>query len=228
MSGTEPNRWWRIGLALVLPVSRSLLRIRSEGFERVPSRGPALLAFDHVSVLDGPVLAIEMMRRARRTTRFLVAAEIFGAPMVGPILRRYEQIPIRRGHGDDGALDLAVKAVREGALAAIAPEGRVNPQPEQGHERIRSGAARIALASEAPLLPVGIWGTQDRWPHRGPRFGRPLRPTVGIAVGPPILPVGDPADVETVAALTARLAEALERQVARAKALARATASTRS
>jgi 1-acyl-sn-glycerol-3-phosphate acyltransferase len=225
MSGTEPNRWWRVGLVLVLPVSRALVRVRSEGLERIPSRGAAVLAFDHVSLLDGPLLAIEVMRRARRKTRFLVAAEIFRAPIVGSILRRYEQIPIQRGKGDEGALDLAVSAVRDGALAAIAPEGQVNPHADDGLQRIRAGAARITLASGAPLLPVGIWGTQRRWPHQGPRLGRPLRPNVGISVGAPILPVGDVEDPEVVGAFTVRIAEGLRRQVAIAKTLARLSAS---
>jgi 1-acyl-sn-glycerol-3-phosphate acyltransferase len=225
MSGADPNRWWRAGLALVLPVARALVRVRSEGLERVPSRGAAVLAFDHVSVLDGPLLAIEMMRGARRKTRVLVAAEVFRAPIVGSILRRYEQIPIRRGQGDEGALDRAVGAIRDGALAAIAPEGRVNPRPDDGLLRIRTGAARIALASGAPLLPVGIWGTQRRWPYRGPHLGRPLRPIVGISVGPPILPVGDVEDPEVVAAFTERVAEGLALQVARAKTLAQPRAS---
>jgi 1-acyl-sn-glycerol-3-phosphate acyltransferase len=225
MSDAEPNRWWRVGLALVLPVSRAVLRARCEGLERIPSRGAALLAFDHVSVLDGPLLAIEVMRGARRKTRFLVAAEIFRAPIVGSILRRYDQIPIRRGQGDEGALDLAVRAVRDGAIVAIAPEGRVNPRPDVGLLRIRAGAARIALASGAPLLPAGIWGTQRRWPHRGPQLGGPLRPIVGISVGAPIIAQGDVEDPEVVADLTQRVAEGLERQVARAKTLAQPPAS---
>jgi 1-acyl-sn-glycerol-3-phosphate acyltransferase len=220
MSGTEPNLWWRVGLALILPVSRTLVRVRSEGLERIPSRGAAVLAFDHVSVLDGPILAVEVMHGARRKTRFLVAAEIFRTPIVGSILRRYEQIPIRRGEGDEGALDLAVAAVRDGALAAIAPEGRVNADPDDGLQRVRAGAARITLASGAPLLPVGIWGTQRRWPHRGPQLSRPFRPIVGISVGAPILAVGDAEDPETVAAFTVRVQEGLERQVARAKTIA--------
>src|SRR5438093_771877 len=112
MSESEPGRWWRLGLLMALPVGRALFRVRFEGAERIPSRGPAVLAFDHVSVLDGPVLALEVMRRARRETRFLVAAEIFDSRIAGWILRRYGQIPVRRGEGDGEALDDAIRTVR--------------------------------------------------------------------------------------------------------------------
>jgi 1-acyl-sn-glycerol-3-phosphate acyltransferase len=197
-----------------------LFKIRSEGSERIPSRGPALLAFDHVSVLDGPVLAIDVMRRTRRQTRFLVASEVFSTPVVGPILRRYEQIPIRRGEGDDAALEEAVRAVRGDALVAVAPEGRVSERPDEGLQRVRTGAARIALASGAPLMPVGIWGTQSRWGHAGLHSGRPIRPVVALSIGEPLLPVGDVGDPAQVEAFTERIAEALARQMDRARRLA--------
>jgi len=219
VSETGPNRWWRLGLATVRPIVGGLVAVRSQGWERIPSRGPAVLAFGHVSVLDGPLLAIETMHRTHRPTRFLVAAEIFGRPVLGPILRRYEQIPIRRGERDGDALADAIRSLREGALVAVAPEGRVNGQPDGGLQRVRSGTARVSLASGAALLPVGIWGTQSRWPKGGPRYLARLRTPVGISIGPPILPVGDPDDVEVVTELTARIADGLSQEMGRARAL---------
>jgi len=219
VSESGPNRWWRLGLASVRPFAGGLVAVRSQGWERIPSRGPAVLAFGHVSVLDGPLLAIETMHRTHRPTRFLVAAEIFGRPLLGSILRRYEQIPIRRGEGDADALDAAIRSLRDGALVALAPEGHVNGEPDGGLQRVRSGTARISLASGAALLPVGIWGTQTRWPRHGPRYRAPLRTPVGISIGPPILPVGDADDAEVVAALTGRIADGLELEMRRARAL---------
>jgi len=217
---SELNRWWRAGVPLVAPFVRLLFRVRVEGTEHVPLRGSAILAFDHVSVLDGPVLAVVTARRIRRESRFLVAAEAFRIPLIGWILRAYDQIPIRRGEGDVGALDLAIAAVRSGALAAIAPEGRVSEDPEQGLQRVRTGVARIALPTGAPVIPVGIWGTQLRWPRTGLRLTRPWRPRVAIAFGSPILPVGEDTAPNEIESLTVRVRDSLARQVARAREVA--------
>ena len=219
MRDSELNRWWRVGVLLVTPLVRLAFRVRVEGAERVPLRGPAVVAFGHVSVLDGPVLAVEIARRIRRESRFLVAAEIFGTLLIGRILRRFDQIPIRRGEGDAAALDRAVSAVRSGALAAIAPEGRVNDDPDAGLQPVHTGVARIALPTGAPVIPVGIWGTQSRWPRTGLRLGRPWRPPVAIAFGNPILPVGDAEDPAAIDSLTDRVREGLQRQLARAREL---------
>jgi len=178
------------------------------------------MAFNHVSLLDGPVLALLIARRARRETRFLVAAELMRAPLVGSVLRRYAQIPLRRGEADGAALDEAVRALREGALVGVAPEGRVAADPRSGLQRVRTGAARIALASGAPLVPVGIWGTQSRWPRSGLRLRRPWRPQVAMAIGGPILPASDRLDRHDIDSLTDRLRESMERQVERARTMA--------
>jgi 1-acyl-sn-glycerol-3-phosphate acyltransferase len=217
---SELNRWWRIGAALAAPLIRLLLRVRIEGIERVPLGGPAVLAFNHVSVLDGPVLAVVTARRLRRPTRYLVAAEMFKRRLIGWILRRYGQISIRRGQGDSEAIDVAMRSLREGGLVGIAPEGRVGDDPER-LQRMRSGVARIALPTEAPVVPVAIWGTQRRWPRTGLRLGRPLRPRVGISFGGPILPTGDVSDERDVEVLVGRVRERLEEQLDRARALAR-------
>ena len=81
------SAWWAIGSAATLPIVRLLFRVRVEGIEHVPASGSGILAFNHVSVLDGPALAIETARRRRREVRFLVAAEIFGHWFYGRVLR---------------------------------------------------------------------------------------------------------------------------------------------
>lgn len=221
MRGDEFNLWWRVTIPLFLPLVRSLFRVRVEGTEHVPSSGPVIIAFNHVSVLDGPVLGLETVWRVRRRMRFLVAAEIYDNRLIGWIVRKYEQIPIRRGTGDADALDEAIATVKEGAVAALAPEGRVDDRGgHEGLQRMRKGITRIALPTGAPIVPVGIWGTQDRWPREGPSLRRPLRPRLGLAFGPPLLPMGDAESEGDLEALLERLRTALDEQVARARLLA--------
>jgi 1-acyl-sn-glycerol-3-phosphate acyltransferase len=211
--------WWRFGVPIAVLIERALFRVRVAGIHHVPLEGPAILAFVHVSVLDGPGLAAEVAWRRRRTVRFLVASEIFGQPVSGWILRRYRQIPVRRGKSDAGALDEVIATIRRGAVAAIAPEGTVNPAPGS-LQRVRSGIARIALPTGAPVIPVGIWGTQRRWSRAGRHWGRPVRPRLGFAFGPAIEPSGDASVPDDIDAFVTRVREALERQLAEARSLA--------
>lgn len=208
------NGWWRFGIAVVGPLARALFRIRVEGIDNVPRSGPAIVAANHVSALDGVLLALVVGRRRRRMTRFLTAAEFFAKRKFGWALRLYRQIPLRRGEGDVGALDEAIGTIGSGALAGIFPEGRVNPAPDDGLRRGRTGVARVALAAGAPVVPVGIWGTQVRWPKAGLRFGRPWRPVASLSFGSPIQLVGDPESTDhtrrAVEVLMARIAERVE------------------
>lgn len=212
------DAWWRFGVPIADLIVRALFRVRVAGIHHVPLEGPAILAFVHVSVLDGPCLAAEVAWRRRRTVRFLVASEIFDVPVSGWFLRRYRQIPVRRGESDAGALDEAIDTIRRGAVAAIAPEGTVNPAPGS-LQRIRSGIARIALPTGAPVIPVGIWGTQRRWSKAGRRWGRPFRPRLGFAFGPAIGAGGDASVQDDIDAFVTRVREALERQLAEARSL---------
>jgi 1-acyl-sn-glycerol-3-phosphate acyltransferase len=203
----------------VAPLLRLCFRVRVTGLEHVPAKGPTLLAFNHVSALDGPVLAIAFTARTGRPPRFLVAAEFFRKRFIGWVLRTFDQIPIHRGQGDGAALDAALDALRGGSVIAIAPEGTVNADPDH-LQRIRSGVARLALPTGAPVVPVGIWGTQTRWPRGGIRWVRPWRPTVVIAFGPPILPDGDVASEADIDMLRERMRDRLEEQTAIARSAA--------
>lgn len=217
MQDSGLNVWWRVGSAITAVLMHLLFRVRARGVEHVPPTGPAILAFNHVSVLDGPVLGIVTARTARRATRFLVAAEIFRRFFLGWVLRTFEQIPIRRGQGDEHALDEAIRVIGDGALAAIAPEGRVNADGGERLQRIRSGVARIAIPTGAPVVPVGIWGTQVRWPRSGLTFRPPFRPVLAFAYGPPVTP---PADEDLQDAFLEELGSAIAVQVAAARDLA--------
>jgi 1-acyl-sn-glycerol-3-phosphate acyltransferase len=214
------NVWWRFGVPIAELIVRALFRVRVTGIHHVPLKGPSILAFVHVSVLDGPCLAAEVAWRRRRTVRFLVASEIFDHPLSGWFLRRYRQIPVHRGKNDAGALEEVIATIRRGAVAAMAPEGTVNPAPGEV-QRIRSGIARVALPTGTPVIPVGIWGTHRRWSKAGRHWGSPLRPRLGLAFGQAIEPRGGVSDQDDIDAFVTRIGDALERQLAEARSIAR-------
>jgi 1-acyl-sn-glycerol-3-phosphate acyltransferase len=222
---TELDAWWRTGRLVVVPLARALFRMRFLRGERIPERGPAIIAANHVSMLDGIVLAIPPVVARRRRIRFLTGEEFFRTPVVGFLLRHLGQIPIHRGEGDRGALEEVARTIRGGALAGIFPEGHVNRGDPGELQRIHTGAARIALETRAPILPVGVWGTQLRWPPTGPRIGPPWRPPLTIAFGLPIEPSEDDRESEEVVeALTRRIHDGMleAREDARADAEHRA------
>lgn len=159
-----------------------------------------------MSVLDPIFVALAASRRGR-VVRYLTVSEAFDQRFVGWGLRRIQQIPLRRGMGDWAAIEEVAAIVRGGALAGISAEGTVGDG--RAMLPVQKGAARIALAAGAPIIPAAVWGTQARWSKRGPNLGGPLRPTVAVAFGAPIPPAGDPRSRTDVRAHTDRLAAAL-------------------
>lgn len=216
-STSEITAWWRVAAAIVVPVTHLLFRLRVIGADRLPTRGPGIVVANHVSMLDGPTVCIPPWRRGRMV-RFLVAAEYLRVPVVGWVLRTVRQIPIRRGASDGGALDEAIATIRAGALAGVFPEGTVNRDPEGALQRIRTGVARIALQTGAPVYPIGIWGTQARLPRGGVRWARPARPPLTFVVGEPIEPpAGTEPTPEAIEEFVDRVRTGLEEAVARAR-----------
>ena len=196
--------WYRAGVWTVGTLTHLALRIRFHGLDNIPTSGGAILAPNHISVLDPVVIALGPVRIGR-TVRFLAAAEFFESErhVIAWGLRRFRQIPVRRGRADWGALEEIAAVVRTGALAGMFPEGRMGDGEEL--QKGQRGLARIALTAGAPIVPVGLWGTHARWPRSGLRWDRPLRSTVHVVYGPPIDAIGDAHDRRETIELTDRV-----------------------
>jgi 1-acyl-sn-glycerol-3-phosphate acyltransferase len=150
---------------------------RLEGLDRIPAEGPLIVAGNHLSYLD-PLAHGYFVDRAGRRPRFLAKQELFDKPIVGTALRGSGQIPVRRGGGDHSSLDDAKRALEEGEVVVIYPEGTTtttNPDFSPGPGK--TGAVRLALATGVPILPVATWGGQYVWRKDGRQslaFGRPI------------------------------------------------------
>jgi 1-acyl-sn-glycerol-3-phosphate acyltransferase len=202
--------WWRVGGATVGTAFDAAFRLRFAGLANVPRVGGGLLTYNHVSVLDPVVVGLGADRRGR-SVRFLSLAEAFDQPLVGFGLRRTRQIPLRRGLGDWRAIEAIAEAIRAGSLCGLSPEGTVGRG--DALQPLQKGAARIGLLTGAPVIPVGIWGIQRRWPKEGLHYRRPWRPTVAVVFGPALHPEGDHRSRADVRALTDRIAATLAEQV---------------
>ena len=165
---------YRIIGTLSIPVVKGLYRLRSRGVEHLPEGG-FVLAANHTSNFDPWPLGIPLL--PQRELRFMAKAELFN-PVLAPILRAGGAFKVRRGEGDFEAMRTAVELVREGEIVVMFPEGtRQRKGLVKKHQaRPHTGAARIALAAGAPLVPAAIGGT-DRLLRLGP-----LR----VAYGPPL------------------------------------------
>lgn len=214
----ERSVLFRISAALVGIAFRLCFQLRYAGTSRIPTHGRAIVAGNHVSALDGVVLGLAVSERGKRVTRFLVAAEFFDHRWFSWALRSFRQIPVHRGKRDTAALQTAIETVGAGALAGIFPEGKVNPGTEL--QRAKRGVAKIALATGAMVIPVGIWGTQDRWPRAGLHWRRPWRPVLAVTFGEPIEPAGDAGSEEGVDRFVERVMEGIAGQIEVARALA--------
>ena len=181
---------YRIIGTLSIPVVKGPYRLRVRGLENVPEGG-FVLAANHTSNFDPWPLGIPFL--PDRQLRFMAKAELFN-PVLAPFLRAGGAFKVRRGEGDVEAMRTAVELVREGEIVVMFPEGtrQTKGLVKRHAARPHTGAARIALTAEAPLVPAAIGGT-DRILRLGP-----LR----VAYGPPIdLSDLDGQDIKTAAKL---------------------------
>ncbi len=184
------------------------------GARNIPASGGALIAYNHVSVIDALFVALPVVD-CGRVVHFFALSQDFERPVLGWGLRKIGQIPIKRGFGDWEAIETSARVLQEGMLAGIAPEGTVGDGDKLGPGQ--KGAARIALMGGAPVIPVGLWGTNLRWPRSGLKLSAPLRPNVAVVFGEPIMVQGDPKYRPDVQSLTDRIMRDIDSLVVNAR-----------
>lgn len=201
--------------AVLKPWLSTWFRWHLEGLENIPPRGGALLAFNHIAYLD-PLAAAYAVDKVGRVPRFLAKTDLFHDKRIAWVLRGAKQIEVHRGTRDAPmALDDAFEALDAGELIVIFPEGTITDDPDLRPMEAKTGLARLALKSRAPLIPAAIWGTANVWAKGSKKDWRP-RQDICIRVGAPLRLKGDPdspedwrrAGAEVMAAI-ARLTAAL-------------------
>lgn len=176
---------YRAAIATVRPLIAGLTRRDWSGAEHLPARGGAVVCANHVSHVDPLTVAHFLVDHGRRPT-FLAKASLFDIPLLGRWIAACGQVPVHRG--DVRAADAyrdAVQAVRDGRCVVVMPESTVTKDPDFWPMTAKTGAARIALATRAPVLPLAQWGAQDLL-DRDMRFHPLRRPTVRMRLGPPV------------------------------------------
>jgi len=171
--------YWLLKMVLT-PILYLVYRVHVDGREHLPRDGAVILAANHRSFLDSIFLPLVVSRRVT----FVAKAEYFDDPKTAWFFRAMGQIPIRRsgGSASDAALVAATEVLAGGGVFGIYPEGT---RTRDGYlHRGKTGVARLALATGAPIVPVGLVGTDDCQPT-DKKLPRPFR-HVHVRFGAPI------------------------------------------
>jgi 1-acyl-sn-glycerol-3-phosphate acyltransferase len=178
--------WIWLSVVLIKPTVALVFRARRGGREHLPRSGGAIVVSNHVSQADFTTLAVWVWDSGR-IPRFLIKHSLFGVFAIGGLLRGAKQIPVVRGSSAARqSLDEAVAAVGGGECVCIYPEGTVTHDPDFWPMQPRTGVARLALTTDAPVVPVAQWGPQVLLDVKRRKF-RPFgRPEAFCQAGPPL------------------------------------------
>jgi len=177
--------WYRLAAIILRRPMMLLTRRDWSGAEHLGSGG-AVVVVNHVSYFD-PLAFAHFLYDNGRLPRFLAKSGLFRLFFIGSVLRGAKQIPVYRDTVDAAsAYSAAVEAVNNGELVAIYPEATLTRDPDLWPMTGKTGAARVALATGAPVIPVAQWGPQDVLAPYTKRVHLFPRQTMHLKAGPPV------------------------------------------
>ncbi|MGW9112434.1 lysophospholipid acyltransferase family protein [Microbacterium sp. NPDC055683] len=179
---SRPSIFWLLA-AIIVPLVGIVARIDIRDREKLPADGAFVLAPNHHSEIDPLIVAVATWRMGR-APRFLAKESLFRVPVLGAALRATGMVPVARSRGAAAqalaqAKELAAK--RNGVI--VYPEGTLTRDPALWPMRGKSGAVRLALAGDLPLIPMAQWGAQALMPRYGKLSLFPPRKPMTVVVG---------------------------------------------
>lgn len=175
LRGRGDNAFYSFCRWVVVPLFCLVYRWRPRGMQHLPARGPAIVIMNHKALIDPFVCGAF----CDRMMAYMAKKELFRNPLLRRLIVELGAFPVDRGAGDREAFKTALEVLAEGRVLLMFPEGH-RRRDDQIHE-FMPGVAMIALRSGAPVLPLAVDGTQYMF-----RDGRPGRPTMKAAMGPPL------------------------------------------
>lgn len=188
MSRRKIGFWYRLAAVLLKPPLVLLFKRDWRGMENIPEDGGFITVVNHNSALD-PLSYAHFQYNTKRVPRFLAKVSLFRKGFVGAAMRGTGQIPVFRESTDAiGAFRAAVEAIDKGECVAFYPEGTLTRDPGLWPMRGKTGAARVALETKAPVIPVAQWGANLAVPPYPKRKDLALFPrkTLTVQAGPPV------------------------------------------
>lgn len=178
--------WLRLAVTILRPLMVVFTRRDWQGTEHLTGTGGIVVCPNHISYAD-PLAVAHYVYDNGRSPRFLAKSEIFGVPFVGRVLRGAGQIPVYRDSANAArAYSDALAAVERGECVIVYPESTITRDPGLWPMVGKTGAARIALATGAPVVPLAQWGAQNVLAPYGKKMRLfPLK-TMHLRAGPPV------------------------------------------
>lgn len=205
----RPSLFWPLA-AVVVPLVSLIAKIRVVDAHKLPASGAFVLAPNHYSEFDPLIVAVAVWRLGR-APRFMAKESLFKVPVLGAALRGTGMIPVARTSSATAAKQTMAQSkqiVEDGRGVIVYPEGTLTRDPELWPMRGKSGAVRLALAGDIPLIPMAQWGTQEIMGRYQKGLSLwPLRKPVQVIVGDPV----DLSDLKGRSSEPAALNEATDR-----------------
>jgi 1-acyl-sn-glycerol-3-phosphate acyltransferase len=178
---------YRIVVAIVRPLLMVLTKRDWRGAEHIPQEGGFVVTPNHISYVE-PLTFAHFMHDNGREPYYLAKEGVFRIPLVGAVIRGAQQIPVYRESGQAAdAFRAAVTAITEqGKCIGVYPEGTLTRDPDLWPMQGKTGAARIALATRCPVIPVAQWGPQEILAPYSTRLRLFPRKTMHVLAGPPV------------------------------------------
>lgn len=177
---------YRVAALIVKPFMHAVARLKFEDASNVPSQGGIIVAANHACAVD-PLTMAHYLYNANRPPRILAKDSLFKIPVVRYFLKNLDMIPVYRGSSRaKESVEIADQRLEQGFCIAVFPEGTLTADPDGWPMQARTGVARMALTSRAPVIPVGQWGQLGLLP-RGAKFLTLFpRQTVTVRAGAPV------------------------------------------
>lgn len=208
--------WFRLAVVVLKPPLTVLTKRDWRGQEHIPATGGIVLVTNHVSYFD-PFAFAHFVYDSGRVPRFLAKAGVFTIPVLGRIVGKLGQIPVyRQTTNATTAFRAAVEGIKRGECIVIYPEGTVSRDPGLWPMTGKTGAARVALMTGCPVIPIAQWGPQE---VLGPYAKRPdllPRKIMHLQAGPPVDLsefAGRPLTAATLREATERIMAAITEQL---------------
>ena len=215
----EKKRGWPfvVGASILKPTLLATTSHRWIDGEKIPASGGCIVVLNHISHVD-PLVIAHFVYDHGRLPRYLAKSSLFSSKALGGFLRATGQIPVERSTRNAvGAYDAAVAAVRAGECLVVYPEGTITRDPQMWPMKGKSGAARIALETGCPVIPLGQWGAQEILAPYAKKPDLLPRKTVMMKVGDPVRLddlIALPHSAEVTAQATERIMAAITALVA--------------
>ena len=180
------NPWFRFGATLLRPILNAIIKRDWRGAEKLPQSGAAIVVCNHLSYVD-PLTFTHFLYNNGRAPRYLGKESVFRIPIIGTVIRGAGQIPVSRESKDAvKGLEHAIAVLKAGHLLGVYPEGTLTRDEHLWPMRAKTGVARLALITGAPVYPCASWGPEKVLPPYSKKLRLFPRTKVSIIMGDPV------------------------------------------